>query len=646
VISSVLEDHRGDGRTRARVAIEPALSALRHGRDTRIFQEKSAAQILEEVLSTGLAPYGRELRVETRRAYPPREFTVQYQESDFDFAHRLMEEEGILYFFDQEGGAEILVLIDDPSQHPAMRSATGPLLEYSGTEGDEATAEKEHMRAFHPISQRRATALRSRHFDWTHPSVIVEAEGPAGGETELPHGARHGPEREAYVHDEPLTPHAYGGTYGAHDEAAQARIRRERQERDARLYEGRSTSIALAPGHRFDLMSHPRLELNASYVVIEVVEHLLAHVGLSEAPEAGRYRYLNQVRCLDAEVPWRPPRERPRPRIHGVQTAIVVGPPGEEVACDEHGRVKVHFHWDRLNGFDPSSSCWIRVMQSWAGKGWGTFVLPRIGMEVVVSFIDGDPDRPLITGCVYNADNPPPYGPASKNISAFKTNSSLGGGGYNELRFDDSKESEEIYLQGQKDWNTLIKHDHHRDVGHSESQTVAVDRSRSVGNDEAITVGVDRSKSVGNDESVQIGNDLRVQIGNNRSATVVNDDALNVGNNQSVSVAADRSLNVGAGLSVQVGESRSVMVGQNETVTVALAQALTAGVAQAFSAGASQALSAGATINLTAGSKITFTCGASSMTLDSGGKVTISGTEFDFSASGHVQVNGSVIDLN
>ena len=523
VVSSVrVAEHHGT-TVRASLVIEPALAALRHGRDTRIFQDKSVPKVLEEVLTEGLRPYGREARVELTRTYPVREYTVQYQESDFDFVHRLMEEEGILYFFEPgEDGVETLVLLDAPQQHPPIRD--GAVLEYSTTSTKGDAVGTEYLRSFEPISIVTGTEVATRHFDWTHPDVQIEGKADDARETEAPNGSSHGPRRESYEHDESLTLHDYEHVYRDHDVSDQARIRRERQARDALTIEARGSVSGIRAGVRFEVNGHPSIALNDAYVVVSATHRFGDHRASDDRSDADT-EYENTFLAIPATVAYRPQRLRSRPRVRGIQTALVTGPEGEEIHTDEHGRVKVQFHWDRHGQLNERTSCWIRASQSWAGPGWGAWILPRVGMEVVVSFIDGDLDRPLVTGCVYNGTHETPYPlPEKKMVSTFKTNSYPGGGGYNELRFDDTKNSEEIWMHGEKDWNTVIENDLTREVQHDESQTVRRNRTRNVGVNESVfvaavqstTVGVNRLVQVGKDQIVTVGDTLDLRCGKSR----------------------------------------------------------------------------------------------------------------------------------
>jgi type VI secretion system secreted protein VgrG len=571
IVSSVRSvTHHGLG-ARAIVTVEPALSALRHTRDTRIFQGLSVPEVLAQVLANQLGPYGRAARQSLQRSYPKREYTVQYQESHFDFVHRLMEEEGIVYYFEQDGAIETMVLVDVAQAHASIG-----VLDYSSVVGDAGVHEREYVRSFEPASAVVGSEVTTRHFDWTRPTAsIVGAASGLGGSGDGPDGSSVGPARESYQHDEALTLHGYAGAYQAHDATDQARLRREVQLRDARRFEAHSTCVEVRAGARIELTQHPVATLDAPYNVIAVQHFVGTHAQRSAMAEPSQH-YVNRFSAVPADVSYRPRRVRPRPRVSGIQTAIVTGPPGEEIHTDEHGRVKVQFPWDRQGQMDDRTTCWIRCMQTSAGAGFGAFVLPRVGMEVVVAFVDGDPDRPLVTGTVYNGANPGPYPmPEKKMLTVFKSNSYPGGGGFNELRLDDTKNAEEIWLHGQKDWNTLILNDLNRDVLRDETQNVIRHRTRTVGVDETLSVGHDRTRRVTNDESIFIGA--------NRTEVVQLDETLTVG------VARTRS--VGAAETVTVGAAQTITVGAARTINVAGAQLHVIGASTTTQVGGSDSLS-------------------------------------------------------
>jgi type VI secretion system secreted protein VgrG len=674
IISSVRTLRRGDMGVRARVTLEPALAALRHGRDTRIFQDMTVPEVLEAVLNEELGPYGRGVRLELRRSYPKREYNVQYQESHFEFVHRMMEEEGIIYYFAQEGALEVMVLIDSTAQHP--RIAPSPLLTFSEV-GGESVHGQEFVTEFDRISNIGINQIATRHFDWTHPSAIIN--GRADGSADAP-------VRESYEHDEPFTLHGFSSAYQATDVADQVRLRRDQAARPQDTYEGIGTVTGLRTGLRFDLNGHTD-GLDASYVVVEMRHFFGRRLAGAGIGDQAQMRYVNRFKAVAAESPWRPIRQRSRPRIRGIQTAIVTGPPGEEIHCDEHGRIKVQFHWDREGQMDDRTSCWIRCMQTAAGSGFGAWVLPRVGWEVVVAFVDGDPDRPLVTGCVYNGDLPLPYAlPEKKMVTTFKSNSYPGGNGFNELRLDDTKQAEEIFLHGEKDWNTIIKHDHTRQVGNDETQSVGHDRTRQVANDETLSVGnnrtrmvgvnetvtvganesrivgANRSRMVGVNETIAIGVDQSTQVGANRSTAIGANDALQVAADQALTVAGSQSVKIGVSASHQVGKSADYKVGASlnekvgkmrkrkvgimEMVNVGVAQMINVTAARMVTVGMVHMINAGMMLMLNAGKKLELKCGSAKISMSSSGKIEISGAEVNILASGNVNAKGAMIHLN
>jgi type VI secretion system secreted protein VgrG len=367
-----------------------------------------------------------------------------------------------------------------------------------------------------------------------------------------------------------------------------------------------------------------------------------------------RTRYRNRFTCIPASAPHRPPPPQRR-LVAGPQTATVVGPEGQEIHTDPHGRIKVQFHWDREGARDDRSSCWIRVMQAWAGSGFGALFLPRVGMEVVIQFLDGDPDRPLVMGCVYNGASPPAVSlPQDKTRSAITTRTSPGGDGYNELAFEDAAEREEIAIRAQRDLRGQVLHDQSYQVGHDDSTAVSHDRSLQVGNDQSVTVGVDRRVQVGQDEVAAIGQD--------RTATVGRDEQTTVGANSTRAVGKDEAVSVGRNRQVSVGGKQSTKVRSSKVETVGLLSMETVKAAKMVNVGAAYSLNVGAAMNtvvgaasfehvgylkvVKAGAKIQLVCGKSKITLSKDGKIKLEGTEFEFKASGKVTINGSLIDLN
>ncbi|MGE0785522.1 MAG: type VI secretion system Vgr family protein [Sandaracinaceae bacterium] len=469
VVTEVRDSFAEGEVSSATLTLEPALVATLHKKDTRIFQHLTVPDILQQVLTEDLRPFSRQVELTMSRAYPAREYTVQYDETDFDFVHRLMEEEGIAYFFQHDGGPEVLRLTDRGPQHPEVESETGATLTFE-RRSDGALEHTEKVFQLEPIGRMTGTKVAVRAFDWTHPSMLIESDVDASDG---------GPTLESYEVRHHVTMTGFSGSgYAGSDVSDQARLLAELQRRDRSVVDGCSTSAALRCGARFVLDGHAALELNREYLAMRVEHHFHSTTAIGGATGRatggeGRLSYENRFRLLPSEVPYRPDRLRDRPRIHGVQTATVVGPAGEEIHTDPHGRVMVQFHWDRIGVRDDRSSCWIRVVQPMGGPGWGFTFTPRIGQEVVVTFLDGDPDQPIVYGAIFNGENPIPLDfPNNKTRMTMKSSSSPGGNGFNELRFEDLAGAEEIFLHGQKDMNTTILNDVSTRIGNDHSHLV------------------------------------------------------------------------------------------------------------------------------------------------------------------------------
>jgi type VI secretion system secreted protein VgrG len=553
-IITEVETGRGDEmreRRTSRLYFEPALAHLRLTRDTRIFQTKDVPAILEEVLNEALGEYGREVRLSLKATYVPREYCVQYHESDFDFASRLMEEEGIGYYFDHSGEKEVMVLTDANQAFERAAGAAEPI-PYETHEG--VITDLEAIGRFHRIHRSTTTSVVLRDFDWTIASYAIDAEERSQDSAKR--------DRESYEHGEgrsvTITDYDAGArSYQKHDAGTQAKVRKEAYLAPQRVGDGTGRVVGFMPGTTFELMKHPIVGIDGEYLLTRVV-----HVNAEQRGESSRAdRYHNRFECMPLDVPYRPQRRTPKPRIPSMQTALVTGPKGEEIHTDEHGRIKVLFHWDRLSVADEKSSCWVRVQQKWAGTGWGFWFLPRIGMEVVVQFIDGDPDRPLVTGTVYNATNTTPYPlPDEKTKSTIKSNSSPGGGGYNELRFEDKAGSEEIFSHAQKDYNEVVENDHNTLV-HA-NQTIVVDANQTQ------TIHGNQEERVDGNQDLSVGGNRDVHAESTFDETVDGTETRNVSGAVSETFDASETRTVGGGLTETFSASETRTIGGSQTETI------------------------------------------------------------------------------
>ena len=641
--------HRSE-RTGYRAVLVPMAWRLKLRTNNRIFQEKTAVEIIDEVVNEALV---EQHQMKLSASYATREYCVQYGESDWAFINRLMEAEGIFFYFKHTEDRAELIFVDGAGAYEAI--AEPPLLKYcppSGLSGEE------HVYSLHYGEEVRPGMISTRDYNFKTPGVLLEAKSEAERDTDL----------ELY---------GFPGNYLEIPPGTElAKRRLEAYQATLRTGRGESNCGRLAPGLKFSLddTEHGDLrpDLSQEYVLTRVEHHGgQAHPddGASRAgeePEDGMGRgelgYRNRFWVVPAGTPFRIIPRTPRPRMHGVQTAVVVGPAGEEIHTDEHGRVKVQFHWDRQGKNDEKSSCWIRVRQPWAGPGWGTLFLPRIGQEVVVEFIEGDPDRPLVSGTVYHATNVPPYPlPDEKTKSTVKSNSSLGGDGFNELRFEDRAGSEEIFIHGQKDWNVVIEHDKNQLIHHDE--TLVVD------NDQTIRVKHDRVKEVDNDQSENIGRDKTITVVRDHTETIERNETLSVGGDRTVSVSKDHNETVSLAQSSEVGGAWTKSVGGSMSLTVGGAKDESVGKDSTESAAGSISVSAGkdhsvtVTRNMTlkvgkdrienvkekmavvVGKELQVQCGEATITVKKDGTVTVKGKNITIEGKGDIKVKGKKLKM-
>jgi type VI secretion system secreted protein VgrG len=666
-----------DGRLQLRLDIRPAFALLAQRVDTRIWQDQSVLEIVDAVLAA-LGDYGRSHdKGEVGRGTTKREYCVQYRESDLDFVHRLLEEEGISYVFVQDGEKEVLTLIDEVAQSTPAANVDGSAI-FPVIAGNPEQAELESIQALEWRRRLTSTGVLQRDFDWMAPLELLSA---TAGEADA-----RGRERRVYSHGQ--------RRWITDDLAKRAGDRRAGQNLPGTRGLGRGNATGFRAGLRIQLEGHELGQVGEELLLVRVEHEGHDPSALASGREAeGGYR--NSFECMPVAAELRPPIITPKPRVHGPQTAIVCGAKGEEIEVDEHGRVRVQFHFQEQPKYDSTSSCWVRVAHNWAGAGWGFQFIPRIGMEVVVEFLEGNPDRPLVTGCVYNGVNPPPYAlPDDKTQSGIKTNSSPGGGGSNELRFEDAAGSEEIYLHGQKDWTIAIENDKAQTIGHDESLEVANDRSAKVGHDESLEVGHDRTQKVGHDEKVGIGNDLTlnvghdqvVTIGHDHSVTIAHDSTTAIANDARESVGANKRIAVGAAMQLSVAAAFNESVGGARAEEVGGAKAVVVGADHGEQAGGSRSIAADKDIVIAAKAagtfradaalgimtadklsmtaeqdlmiasktaamvegtdKLTLKCGKAQIVLESSGDVTITGAKITIKGTSDVKIKGAKIDNN
>src|SRR5215831_10310367 len=553
----------------------PWLWFLDQTTDCRIFQNKATPDIIKQIFQE----YGfKDFSLSLYGDFVKRDYCVQYRESDFNFVSRLMEEEGIFYFFQHEDGKHTLVLGNDPAAHKPCPNQDK--VRYEGTAG--GWQDDDVVLQWLQEQEIRPGTFTSTDYNFETPTANMLSSVNGNGKWEI------------YDFPGEYTKKADGDKL--------ARVRLQEQQTPKCVARGTSDCRSFEVGYKFKLTDHYRDDLNQEYVLTALRHSAHHNLGLTSGLGDTNPVYENSFECVPFSTPIRPARRTPVPVVQGCQTAVVVGPDGEEIFTDQYGRVKVQFHWDREGKKNENSSCWIRVSYPWAGKSWGGIQIPRIGQEVVVDFIEGDPDRPIITGRVYNAGQMPPWDlPGKKMISGYKSNSTKGGGGYNEMSFDDTKGTELIQVHGQYDMDTKIEHDERRHVVNSrtknvdvdESSTIGNNRTEKVGNNEQITIGVNRTETVGSNENITIGSNRTENVGANESITVALTRTRNVGVNEMVNVGGAQEITIGGLQALTVGITRAKTIGTSESVNIGTSQSVNIGTNQSTTIGGGQTISVG-----------------------------------------------------
>ena len=549
------------------VRVVPAWVYLAQHVDTRIFQDSTAPEILQAVLEPALAQYGRALDASRlHEEYVVRDYCVQYAESAFAFASRIMEEEGICYYFRPEEvdgkptGVELMILAD---QQPGGANADFDAIEgiidkeVSIITDRPGTADVESIQSLEWTRPEQVNKLVMRRFNWKRPTPgqLPEAEHSAVAprnrlrEVYIPEDRRRVEDKQG---DD-----AYEGTEIDEDEQQLIRRRFELLAASQDRGSGTSNLVGMCPGGIFTLADHSDDAISGKRLLVTRVAVSGAPADAQPNAEAGSVPFHNSFACILADTPFRPPLETPRPRIFGPQTAIVTGPPGEEIHTDQHGRIKVRFHWDRLSPYDDTSSCWVRVTQA-----WGTWFLPRVGTEVLVEFLDGNPDRPLVTGCVYNSKSGPPYAlPDHKTKTTMKSCSSPGGGGSNELRFEDGTGSEEVFLHAQKDFNEVVENDHNTTVHANQTNTVDIDQTNTVGGNQTQTIGGDQTEAISGQQTMTVTKNRTVTIDGSQAVTINGGEGNSGVSGSKLSITGDYEVDVSNTIEIQAPTHIKLTVG-------------------------------------------------------------------------------------
>jgi type VI secretion system secreted protein VgrG len=516
LIHDVGQGESGKRLTRYRLTLTPKLTWLGYRSNQRIYQHLTVPQIIAQVLEEHGILGGAYRFQLGPTVYPEREYCVQYDETDLHFIQRLCEEEGLHYHFEHSAKGHVLVFGDDQTGFPRLGRPTA-YVQDSGLVADEPVIKRFALRL-----ATRTNQVSRRDYDFEQPRLLLETSAKADFQPRL----------EDYD---------YPGRYTERSRGKHLSQRAlERHRADYQLAQGESDQPRLISGHLLEISDHPRREWNDLWLLQEVThegkqpqvleESVTNFLGGSlPSPIHGRgaggegsssnsddfnQGYRNRFTATPWDVLHRPALRHPKPKVLGSQSAVVTGPKGEEIHCDQYGRVKVQFHWDREGQADDTTSCWLRVSSSWAGDRYGGIAIPRIGMEVLVTFLEGDPDQPLVTGCLYHKEHVVPYDlPANKTRTVFKTLSSPGGGGYNELRIEDRKGQEQIYIHAQKDWDENVEHDQKIRIGHERHDRVEANSYTELKAEEHHTTHLDRKVEVKAEDHLTIAQNQHIKLG-------------------------------------------------------------------------------------------------------------------------------------
>lgn len=570
--------------TRYEMQVVPKLWTLARYADCRIFHNKSAKDIIVQILGDR----GIDSTDAATGTYKKLEYCVQYRETDFNFISRLMEQYGIFYFFQHADGSHTLKLGDSTSAHqPCPGEDTfGFNLAFGGLDAGDVVNQWS-------IGQE----LRSGKHSLTDYNFITSTTDLKSSESTI-YSVGGNDSMEIFEHP---------GLYLTQsDGTAMAKLRMQEEEAVHKIAHGAGSCRPFSTGYTFQLEEHPLDAMNKTYLLTEI-EHAASVSGTyREEGARGQDTYGNHFSCIPSDIAFRPQRVTPKPFVQGPQTAIVVGKSadedsdddqgaggdGEEIWVDKWGRVLVKFPWDRAKAI----SCWVRVSQDWAGQGWGMINIPRVGQEVIVSFLEGDPDRPIVTGRVYNDVQTLPYKlPDHGTISTFKTHSSTGGGddNYNELRFEDKKGAEQVFIRGEKDLDIRIKNDAREWIGNNQSIMIVKDRSEDVAGNEAIHIAKNRTEKIDGNEDIQLGGNRQEKVGGNVS--------LKISGNQSEAITGDMNHAITGNFNHKSSQNVSIQAGENMYEKSGMNWAHEAGMAIHLKAGMNVVIEAGMELTLKAG---------------------------------------------
>lgn len=574
--------------------VVPWLWFLTRTTDCRIFQKKNVPDIIQQIFKDlGFTDF----KLQLQGTFEPREYCVQYRETDFNFVSRLMEEEGIFYYFEHSASKHTMIIANNPGVHQPCPEQ--PQAKYGYMYGGNQPSDV--ISRWHMEQELQPGKVTLNDYYFQTPSNDLKVSAPASVKVA-------GNDKfEIYDY-----PGMYAKRFDGDAKAGKVRpdgertskLQMQQLEAPHKVVHASGGCRAFIPGYKFDLTEHRRTDLNGPYVITQV-----SHSAHNDMGDGEGSFYDNSFTCIPLAVPYRPATVTPRPLMRGSQTAVVVGLKGEEIDTDKYARVKVQFHWDREGKKDQNSSCWVRVATPWAGKNWGMIHIPRIGQEVVVDFLEGDPDQPIIVGSVYNAEQMPPYElPENKTQSGIKTRSTLKGteANFNEIRFEDKKGAEQLFIHAEKNQDIEVENDETHWVGH--------DRTKTIDHDETTHVKNNRTETVDKEETITIHGNRTETVDKNETITIHGERVETVDKDETITISKDRTESVKKNESVSVGENRGHSVGKNDSLDV------------------------GKNLAITAGESITLTTGQASITMKKDGTITIKGKDITVQGAGKMNV--------
>ncbi len=618
VITNISRGIGGLHRSFYKVTLRPTLWRLTQSSDSRIWQQKSVPEIVKQVLSEHDI-----MDTEWRLAesHPTREFLTQRQERHLPFITRILAEEGIFYFFEHQSDRHKIIFTDAPLSTPALEHA--PELIYNALPG--GASQQPHIRAFQLHERLRASSYELNDYTFKNPKARFNKSQFAQ--------EKNGLSKDYALYDFP-------GRYKDPDNVGKSyvKLRLDAERVDATTGTGKTNSIQLSPGFRFSITDHDYSAANGSQFLLSVHHKGTQTAALEEeASDNDETQYSAEFTTMPARLSYRP-QVPAKPVVDGPQIAVVSGPAGEEIYTDEHGRVKVKFPWDRHSGADENASCWIRVSHASAGMNYGHATIPRIGTEVLVQYLDGDIDQPIVTGTAYNPTKKHAYEPAANKTRSYWKDQTHKGEGFNEIRFESEAGQEEVFMHAQKDHNTQI--------GNNESHKITKNRTKTVGANQSEFIGVNKIISVGSNHDENIKKNATVNIGSNKSTTVGANKATTIGANKSTTVGANHTETIKKNASISTGLFKTDTTGIGSMESVGAFKNTSVGGLDTLFVGGNQITKVGKKMVVEVGEELTFKVGQAQFILKKDGSIQILGTNLNASMGGPIQLWGSFIDLN